>query len=144
MKEDSMTVAPNETFLDYRDLSTLPVTFDEQMSVPMNNVVQAPDDFVTEGSFVGGRNNIISQQPFEESIPSILTQHLDITDVVSHEIAGRIKRSTPSLQNQAVNSSNSSCANDAWIALAELETIQRELTTLYRISLKQNSFVNNK
>ena len=64
MKEDSMTVAPNETFLDYRDLSTLPVIFDEQMSVPMNNVVQAPDDFATEGSFVGGGNNIISQ-PFE-------------------------------------------------------------------------------
>ena len=119
--------------------------FDEQMRVPMNNVVQAPDDFATEGSFVGGGNNIISQQPFEESMPSILTQHLNITDVVvSHEIAGRIKRSTPSLQNQAGNSSNSSCANDAWIALAELETIQRELTTLYRISLKQNSFVNNK
>jgi len=58
MKEDSMTVAPNETFLDYRELSTLPVIFDEQMSVPMNNVVQAPDDFSTEGSSVGGGNNI--------------------------------------------------------------------------------------
>ena len=139
-----MTVAPNEKKLDYRDLSTLLVIFDELMSVPMHNVVQSPDDFATEGSFVCGGNNIISQQPSEESIPSIPTQHLDITDVVSHEIAGRIKRSTPSLQNQAGNSSNSSCANDAWIALAELETIQRELTTLYRISLKQNSFVNNK
>ena len=95
-----MTVVPNESFLDYRDLSTLPVIFDEQMRVPMNNVVQAPDDFATEGSFVGGGNNIISQQPFEESIPSILTQHLNITDVVvSHEIAGRMKRITPSLQN---------------------------------------------
>jgi hypothetical protein len=100
MKEDSMTVVPNESFLDYRDLSTLPVIFDEQMRVPMNIVVQAPDDFATEGSFVGGGNNIISQQPFEESIPSILTQHLNITDVVvSHEIAGRMKRITPSLQN---------------------------------------------
>ena len=148
MKEDSMTVAPNETFLDYRDLSTLPVIFDEQMSVPMNNVVQAPDDFATEGSFVGGGNNIISQQPFEESIPSIPTQHLDTTDVVSHEIAGRMKRSISKiaahLQNQSGNSSNSSRANDEWIALTELETIQRELTTLYQISLKQHSFLNNK
>ena len=109
-----MTVAPNETFLGYRDLSTLPAIFDEQMSVPKHNVVKAPDDFATEGSFVGGGNTFISQQPFEESIPSIPTQHLDTTDVVSHEIAGRMKRSTPSLQNQSGNSSNSSSANDAW------------------------------
>ena len=109
-----MTVAPNEKKLDYRDLSTLLVIFDELMSVPMHNVVQSPDDFAMEGSFVCGGNNIISQQPSEESIPSIPTQHLDITDVVSHEIAGRMKRSTPSLQNQSGNSSNSSSANDAW------------------------------
>ena len=104
-----MTVAPNEKKLDYRDLSTLLVIFDELMSVPMHNVVQSPDDFATEGSFVCGGNNIISQQPSEESIPSIPTQHLDITDVVSHEIAGRMKRSISKiaahLQNQSGNSS---------------------------------------
>jgi hypothetical protein len=36
MKEDSMTVAPNEKKLDYRDLSTLLVMSDELMSVPMH------------------------------------------------------------------------------------------------------------
>ena len=83
--------------------------FDELMSVPMHNVVQSPDDFAMEGSFVCGGNNIISQQPSEESIPSIPTQHLDITDVVSHEIAGRMKRSISKiaahLQNQWGSSS---------------------------------------
>ena len=146
-KEEHTSMSSNETLLGYRDLSTLPAIIDERPDVLQRNMNEAfPEGFVVgsanhivqqpfeemEGSFVGGGHGQISNTTFEGSVPvkRNASQSREASDV-SRGLPERMRKSISTLaaylKDQSLNKSNSIHANEAWMALGELERIQREL-----------------
>lgn len=125
----------NDVFGGYRDLTSLPSIFDEQISspAPQPQSCDSGGGFATEGTFVGGHNNTVQHQPRAGIHPPVQTYQENKSDI-SNEIVGRMSNSISvlAMHLQSLNDNTS----DAWKALSELESIQSELTNLYHISPK--------